>query len=138
MIRIRPSRPLRTSSRRATVIVFVMIALLVATLLSAELVKVAGMSHRLLKRDEWLVQANRLADAGCARAIALIERDAATSLDDWKISSSQLPGRQAAIIRIKITTSEADERERIISVISEYPSDHPDVVRATRELRIPR
>lgn len=125
----------RPSARRGAIVVFAMIAMLVATLLSAELVKMAGISHRLAKHDEWFAQANRLADAGCARVSLLIERDPNITEDEWKISADQLPSGQAAIVRIKIDTRSPD---RVISVVAEYPTNHPDVVRATRELRMSR
>ena len=138
MIRAKTPPRLAHPPRRAAIIVFVMIALLVATLLSAELVKMAGMSHRLIKRDEWSVQANRLAEAGCARALALLERDPIFSVDEWNISAGQMPSGQAAVVRIVTKPSESNTADRIILVVAEYPFDHPDIVRATRELRIAR
>ena len=138
MIRLIASTRSPHPPRRAAIIVFVMIALLVATLLSAELVRMAGMSHRLIKRDEWSVQANRLAEAGCAKALALLERDPSFSMDEWKISAGQMPSGQAAVIRIVMKPSDSTTADRVISVVAEYPFDHPDIVRATRELRIPQ
>jgi type II secretory pathway component PulK len=54
-------------TRHGAAMVLALLALLVASMMIAALMRTAAMSHRQLKRDEFRLQASLLADAGCER-----------------------------------------------------------------------
>ena len=72
MKRINPTRTKSATSRPGATIVLAMLALLLASLLIAGLLKTVSMSHRQLKRDEFRIQASLLADASYGRALSLM------------------------------------------------------------------
>ena len=97
------------SSRRGSVMVFALIALLVASMMIGSLLKTAGMSHRQIRKDEIRLQASLLADAGCERVRMLLQSQPDFSSGEWDVPAEQL---------------------------TPNPWGHPDAVRITRQRRI--
>ena len=123
-------------SRRGAVMVFALIALLVGSLMIAALLKTAAMSHRQLKRDENRLQASFLADAGCDRVRMLLRSQPDFTSGEWNVLSSQLAPNRAARIRMTVTEEPGEPSQRIVTAVAEYPIDHPDLVRVTRQIRV--
>jgi type II secretory pathway component PulK len=126
-----------TTSRRGAAMVFALMALLVASMMMAALLRTTAMSHRQLKRDEYRLQANLLADAGCDRALMLLKIKPEFTTEEWKVPSEQLSPERTASVRLSITPDRARPERRIVSVIAEYPTGHPDLVRVTRYRPVP-
>lgn len=116
--------------------VIALVALLLGSLMIAGLLKTVSMSHRQLKRDEFRMQASLLADAGCARALALLQIRPDFTEETWNVSGEQLPYGRSAVVRMKISTDAADVSKRFVSVLAEYPLGHPDLVKISREVAI--
>jgi type II secretory pathway component PulK len=131
------NRVRRTSTRRGAAMVFALMALLVASMMIAALLRTIAMSHRQFKRDEYRLQASLLADAGCDRALMLLKIKPDFTTAEWKVPAEQLSPDRTASVRISVTTDAAQPTRRIMSVIAEYPSGHPDLVRVTRSRSVP-
>ncbi len=129
--------PPTTPARSGAAIVFGLIALLVASMLIAVLLRTAAMSHRQLKRDEFRMQASLLADAGIARAIARIQTQPEFDEEVWTVPADHFSFDRTAVVRWKIAADNDNQTLRMVSVTAEFPSGHPDVVRISRKLRIP-
>ena len=124
-------------SRRAAALVFALMALLVASLLIAALIRTASIAHRQLKRDEIRFQANLLADAGCRRAITNLQKQPDFVNEEWTVPAEQLELGRTATVRLTVTTDPAKPEQRIASVVATYPIGHPDLVRISREVKVP-
>ena len=127
----------RTSTRRGAAMVFALMALLVASMMIAALMKTTAMSHRQLKRDEYRLQASLLADAGCDRAVMLLKLKPDFTTEEWKVPAEQLSSERTASVRLSVTNDTAQPTRRIVSVTAEYPSGDPDLVRVTRHRPVP-
>jgi hypothetical protein len=122
--------------RRGAVMVFALIALLVASLMIGSLMRTASKSHRQLKRDEYRLQANFLADAGVQRALRLLQQDPEFQTGEWNISSEQLVPGRSAHVQMTVTTDPDNPAERIVSAVARYPMEQSDFVRITRQIHI--
>ena len=127
----------QTSTRRGAAMVFALMALLVASMLIAALLRTTALSHRQLKRDEYRLQANLLADAGYDRAVKTLKIKPDFTTEEWKVPAEQLSSERTALVRLSVTTDTTQPKRRIVSVIAEYPSGHPDLVRVTRSRPVP-
>ena len=126
-----------TTTRRGAAMVFALMALLVASMMIAALLRTTAMSHRQLKRDEYRLQASLLADAGCDRALMLLKIKPDFTTEEWKVSAEQLSPERTASVRLSVTSDTAQPTRRIVSAIAEYPSGKPDLVRVTRSRPVP-
>ena len=124
-------------SRRGAAMVFALMAILVASMLIAALLRTTAMSHRQLKRDEYRLQANLLADAGCDRALVLLKIKPDFTTEEWKVPAEQLSPDRTATVRLSVTNDTTQPERRMVSVIAEYPTGHPDLVRVTRSRPVP-
>lgn len=129
------SRP--TPIRRGAAMVFALMALLVASMMIAALLRTTAMSHRQLKRDEFRLQANLLADAGCDRAMILLKIKPDFTTEEWIVPAEQLSSDRTATVRLSVVTDTIQPAHRMVSVIAEYPTGHPDLVRVTRSRPVP-
>ena len=117
--------------------VFALMALLVASVMIAALLRTTAMSHRQLKRDEYRLQASLLAEAGCDRATLLLKAKPDFTTYEWKVPAEQLSPERTASVRLSVTTDTTQPSRRIVSAIAEYPTGHPDLVRVTRHRSVP-
>ena len=124
-------------TRRGAAMVFALMAILVASMLIAALLRTTAMSHRQLKRDEYRLQANLLADAGCDRALVLLKIKPDFTTEEWKVPAEQLSPDRTATVRLSVTHDTTQPERRMVSVIAEYPTGHPDLVRVTRSRPVP-
>ena len=117
--------------------VFALMALLVASMMIAALLRTTAMSHRQLKRDEFRLQASLLANAGCDRALILLKAKPDLTTEEWTVPAEQLSPERTASVRLSVTTDTAQPTRRMVSAIAEYPSGHPDRVRVTHSRPVP-
>ena len=125
------------SLRVGSAMVFALVALLVASLIIATLLRTASLSHRQLKRDEFRIQAGLLADAGRARAIVRLQNQPDFQSEVCNIPPDHLTANRNAVVRLSATTDPDRPEQRFISVQVEYPLGHPDIVRLTRKSPLP-
>ena len=122
--------------RRGTIVVFAMIALLVASMIAASLVKSAVMSLRQLQRQQLQFQASCLADSGCQRALSRLRHDSEYAQEDWTIPATELKSGPA-VVRIQIGLDPDHATQRLVTVAAEYPQGAVDAIRITRKIVIP-
>ncbi len=129
-------RTLLLQRRRGAVMVFALMALLVASMMIAALLRTAAMSHQQLKRDEFRIQASLLADSGCDRALAILRRRPDFTGGEWIVPAEQLAPERTAIVRMTVTSDPNQPNQRLVAAVAEYPSGHPHLVRITRQMPI--
>jgi type II secretory pathway component PulK len=123
--------------RRGAIIVFALMAMLATTLMIAQLLKTASISHRQLKLDEYRIQASLLADAGWARAALRLKNQADYTGEVWTVPSEQLGPGKTAEVRLNVTANPTKPDERILVVVAEYPVGRVDLVRVSRKFVVP-
>jgi hypothetical protein len=137
------SRPGRGSAaaktslqRRGAIIIFAMLALLLASLMIAALMRMTVLSHQQMIRDEFRVQAGLLADAGCERALARLSEQVDWKGDAWKISDDDIASGFGADV-LTTVENEPESNRKLVKVVAQYPVDHPSVVRVIRQRKTP-
>jgi len=126
-----------SSSRRGAIIIFAMLALLVASMLGAALLRTAALSKQQVQREGLQVQATWLADSGVMRGIAQFQSQKGYTGEFWVVPSEQLTGGRSAEVQIRVTPSTTDPTQTVIEARSEYPQGSPTAVRVTRSLTLP-
>lgn len=124
------------STRRGTMLVFAMIALLVTTMIGASLMRTTVVSMRQIQREQQQVQAHWLAEAGCQRALAKIHSDKQYVGETWDVPAEQLQSSAGATVRITIDGEIAESTARTVIAIAEYPKASAQPVRVTKRLTI--
>lgn len=124
------------AARRGTAMVFALMALLLASLMIGSLMRTVSMSHRQLKREEFRLQANLLADAGCSRAISRLRADPDFTSEIWNIPAGSLSADRAATVKLSVATKKDTQPTQLITAIVEYPIGQPNVVRVTRTVSV--
>jgi type II secretory pathway component PulK len=97
-----------------------LVSLVLVAVLTGTLVRWAAMEHKLIRVEENESQARWLAEAGIERAAVNLVADAGYSGETWDLDATQLPSREKAQVRLKITPVENQERARTIEVDVEY------------------
>lgn len=126
----------RDGSRRGAVMVFALIALLVASMMIGSLLKTAGMSHRQLKKDENRLQASLLADAGCDRVRMRLQTQPDFTSGEWDISAEHFSSGRSAKVQMTVTSDPQKPDQRVITAVAHFPFGQPDAVRITRQISI--
>ena len=116
--------------RRGTVLIIAVVLLLVATGLSAELLRGVVADARQLRSDCQTVQAERLAEAGLARAAVRLAADRSYTGEEWTV---QLPDG-AGLVRIRITDSGGN---RSVQATAVWPAGKSRPATLTRSAILP-
>ncbi len=126
----------RTSPRRGAIIVFAILALLVVSMLGAALLRTVSQTKQQLQREVLHTQANWLADAGAARAVAQWNASPDYTGETWAVPAEQLSAGRTASVRIAVSP-EPDHPERtIIAATAEYPRGSPTAIRITKRITV--
>lgn len=126
-----------TLRRRGSALVFAMIALLVTSMIGASLLRSSFLSMQQVKREQWHVQANWLAEAGCWRAIHRLGNEPSYTGETWQISAEQMKGPFSGTVTISIASPDASS-ERAITAIADYPAQATSQFRVRKQLIIGR
>jgi type II secretory pathway component PulK len=130
--------PNRRCDRRGTVLILALVCLALITVMGGALVRWAFMEHKLLRSREEASQARWLAEAGVERAAAKLSagkrlgEPADYTGETWLIPAADLPGGQAARVRVQVTSIE--EGRRSIDVEVEYPLESVAAVRVRKQV----
>ncbi len=115
---------------------FSLMALLVASILIAALVRMTGLAHRESMNEEIRMQANLIADSACDRALAKRQNHPDFQGEVWNIPSSQLVSGREATVRMDITSVPDEPSKKSLRMMVEYPINHPNLVRIQRQIPI--
>lgn len=126
MKRSRTSPP--ACRRRGTVLIVLMVFLLVTVSIAIAVMRAALVDARQFNTDAKSLQADRLAEAGIARALSLRTTNAEFTGDEWQI---EFAGREPGVVRTQVST--ADERVTIESVAT-YPASGDRRVQSRRQV----
>ncbi len=122
----RRNRPVPDSRRRGTILIVLAVLLLVAASIAGAVMQAALIDARQLATDRNAVQADRLAEAGLARAAARLTSDPGYRGEEWDID---LAGGERGKVVVTVVDSEAG---RTVEAAAVYPVDSDRLVRSRR------
>ena len=132
----RRDKLIRTHSRRAALVLVVMVCLLLVTMIGGSLMKV-GLTHRRQTRHEQIrQQAVWLAESAVERAVARSKQDAEYSGEEWVLAGTDAVNGKEAMIRISVTKSDDNANRRIVTVVADYPRDNDQRVRISKQVAV--
>ena len=114
------------SHRRGTVIVIVVVLLLVAAAIAGSIFQAVRLDVRQFPADRRSLQADRLAEAGLARAMAASAANPSYEGEEWR---PDLPDGETGVVSIRVNAS-ADGRA--VSAIATFPASGDRPARARR------
>ena len=122
--------------RRGLAIFPAFICLVLVTLMSGVLLKLAA-SHRALTRSEQRkAQADWLVESGVSRAAARLATNSAYPGETWEIPANEMAGGSAAIVRITVESMEKNKKGRRIRFEADYPRGDTLRARSSKSLSI--
>ncbi len=122
--------------RRGLVIIPAFVCLVLVTLMSGVLLKLAA-SHRSLTRSEQRkAQADWLVESGVSRTFARLSSDTAYRGETWEVPAGEMAGGSAAIVRITVETIEKNKPGRRIRIEADYPRGDALRARSSKSLSI--
>src|SRR5688500_5327084 len=110
---------IRRRTRRAASLFIALTALMVVTLVGAQLLRSLSRSQRQSKDHAHALQAQWLADSGLARAAARLNADGNYSGETWQPVIADVAGR----VEIVVVKDEQDPSRRRIRVVAAFPND---------------
>jgi len=114
----------RKPGRRGAVLLVALVAIAVASVVFASLLRLSVAERRRVETEAWEVQAAWLAESGLERVAARLDADAAYQGETWRLSADQLGAAYEAAVKIRVEAiPDAPERRRV-RVEADYP-DHP-------------
>lgn len=127
----------QSERRKGTILIIAMVVLLVFMMISSMLIHSVIQSRTQMIREEQLLQAIQLADAGIHRGMARFQSDQSFRKETWQVPAETTAGLDPATVTIVVADILKGEKQRICAVVAEYPSGSPNPIRVTREALIP-
>ncbi len=112
-----------TRPRRGVVIVIVMVCFILAAAIFVSLARTAAVERQTVRSRHWNLQARWLAEAAMERAVARLDEDADYAGETWTIVSTELAGRDGAVVRIHIEPVADHVDRRRVQVEADFPDD---------------
>jgi hypothetical protein len=104
-------------------LILMMAALAIAMALFASWVRTAILERRALRMAEYRLQADWLARSALGRARARVAADQKYEGEAWNLPASQLGGREAGKILIRVEQDSSNTEQRLVHVEAIYPAD---------------
>ncbi|WP_435016124.1 hypothetical protein TA3x_003684 [Tundrisphaera sp. TA3] len=123
-------------SRRGLVSAVVLVTLLVIGIIGAGLLRAALSRRGEAMAEERKLQAESLAEAGLGRAAARLDADPNFAGETWDVPASDLGGRGAGRVAIRVEPIADAPNRRTVSVQAEYPAGSTYRARRSRSAAI--
>ena len=129
-------KPDRANPRQGAALIFAMIALLLASVIGAALLKTALTQRRQARREQNRAQSEWLAESGAERAAALLARNAGYKGETWNVAATELGGHLSGRVVITVTPVPSDSNKRRINVTADFPADTPQRSRTSQTIEV--
>ncbi len=117
------------AQRSGTVLIVVAVLLLVTAAIAAAVLQAVLLDARQHQRERFALQADRLAEAGLARAAIRRASDPAYDGETWQV---ELAGDETASVAIRIIDGDANP---VFEAVATFPADSERPVRSTRRTK---
>jgi type II secretory pathway pseudopilin PulG len=122
------------SRRRGLTAVAVLVCLIIITMISGAVLRVALARRDEARAQERSLQAEWLAEAGIQRALAHLDADPAYKGETWPIAARELDSADGALVTIAVGPAPGDPNRKVVRVQADYPRDPPRRARCTRSI----
>ena len=112
----RPLREAPPNSRRGTIVIIAMIALLLASAMGLALIKTSLAERKLVLQSQHRLQAQWLTEAGIERAVVQYRLNPNYDKETWIVPDSLLDEGEACTIAIKIHAASLDKDSQLVRV----------------------
>jgi Tfp pilus assembly protein PilV len=109
------------NNRRGVALIYAMIALLLASVIGAALLKTALAQRRQARHEQNRAQSAWLAESGVDRAAAMLVRDANYKGETWNVTAAELGGNLAGQVVIAVAPVSTDLNRRQVTVVADFP-----------------
>jgi len=128
-----------SGSRRGTIAVIAMIAILITISIGLGLVQTALQSRRQALQWQRQKQAQWLAEAGIERAAAQLADSADYRGETWKLTADELGGRFDGEVRIELEPAGDNGGNNYqLTVVADYPAESEQRIRSRKTITIAR
>lgn len=117
----------RPDDRRGAILIIVLVLLLIASTIAVAILRAAVLDTRQFATNRHAMQADRLSEAGLARAAARLETDSNYQGESW---TAELP-ESVGTVEIRVTT---ESGRRLVEAVATYPKDSYRRVRSRRTM----
>jgi Tfp pilus assembly protein PilX len=114
----------------------VLVCLLVAMLLGAELIRATAIAHRQVRGVEQRQQAFWLAESAVQRARHALAESPDYAGETWRIVEDHVAGGQAGLAVISVQPAEGSASGRLVRVQAYWPDDPVDRALCEREILV--
>ena len=119
--------------RRGTIVLIPMLCLVLSLAVIGGLLKQTSIELKQLKKEQFLIQANWLADAAAQRAARKLREEQNYTGETWTVLPEELGGKFPGSIVIEINRSPQNNQPITIRTLASYPSKGLERVRIVRE-----
>jgi Tfp pilus assembly protein PilV len=112
----------RVSNRRGVALIYAMIALLLASVIGAALLRTSLTQRQQARREQNRLQSDWLVESGVERAVATLVSDNKYEGETWNIDATELGGSRVGQVVIKVAAVKAEPNRRQITVTADFPA----------------
>lgn len=123
----------RWIQRRGTIVLIPMLCLVLSLAVIGGLLKQTSIELKQLKKEQYLTQANWLADAAAQRAVRKLREEQNYTGETWTLLPEEIGGKFPGSIVIEINRSPQNNQSITIRTLASYPSKGLERVRVIRE-----
>jgi type II secretory pathway component PulK len=107
--------------RPGVILIALMVFLAIASTIIMAWFKLAAVERHQVRVQQERLQALWLAESGLERAVSRLANDPKYSGETWKIAATELGGRDAAEVLIRIESINGQANQRKVFVQADYP-----------------
>lgn len=122
--------------RRGAILIYAMVAMLIATMIGGALVKTALARRQLARREQLRMQAEWLAESALNRAAAKLKTDADYAGETWNIPKTDLDGEHDAVVTIRVVKDSNNSNRRKVTATATWPATGEQRAQVTRTIPI--
>ena len=126
----------RQNSRRkrsGSIVLIPMICLVLALAIIGELLQQTSIELKQVKKGQYHLQANWLADAAAQRAAEKLSHQQKYAGETWKVQPMEIGGTFPGEVIIEIVRTTPNSKSIIIRTLASYPANAMERVRVIRE-----
>lgn len=122
--------------RRGAILIYAMVAMLLATMIGGALVKTALARRQLARREQMRMQAEWLAESALNRAAAKLRNDADYTGENWNIPKSELVDEHDAAVTIRVVKDTNNSNRRQVTATATFPATGEHRAQVTRTIPV--
>jgi hypothetical protein len=129
-------RKLPEPSRRASVLIIVLVCFVIASAMFLMLARQAVAERRAAEAQSWTAQARWIAEAAVERAAAKLKADRKYPGETWSIPAAEIGDKHGAKATIRVEPVAGRPNSRLLRIVADYPDDPVHRARSAKQITI--